>query len=532
MDTKEPPAPEAPSPLEKFQPGNKQDLESIRTILFAQEKARIRVLEEQAAALAQVDQAQAAQLQTRAQALQAEIDALEQASTAHQAEAQALQNRLEQLRADITAESEALIPRITGQMPEMISNTIRNSGDEMAEALGPVMGNAIRVQIRDSRDEMIEAIYPIILSTVQRAIAEFARELQRNIDARLKTTFGPQGLFKNFLARLRGVSASELAIREALPFDIQELFLIQHESGLLLSHLSHEEKDNGDSDLISGMLTAIRDFAHDSFGDGSDDESLDEVQYGDERIVIQNGQYVFLAAVTTGVEPEWFRARLRSFVSELHIQHAPALRDYTGDPATLPDLPPMLAALSTDLTGTSPDEPKPMSRGQRLALAGGGLIGLLLLAAACFYLQFTIALYPLAFGQPTATVMPTAVPSPTAMPLSTDTAVPPPTNTPLPTATPLPTMTPLPTVTDTPIPTQPPTATTEPVTETAVTNGSVWVRAEPDGTIDPIAAILVNTPVNIISQQGEWTEIEWEANGSTLRGWIPSQWLNLSEGSN
>ena len=53
----QPPAPEAPSPLEKFQPGNKQDLESIRTILFAQEKARIRVLEEQAAALAQVDQA-------------------------------------------------------------------------------------------------------------------------------------------------------------------------------------------------------------------------------------------------------------------------------------------------------------------------------------------------------------------------------------------------------------------------------------------------------------------------------------------
>lgn len=506
------------------------DLESVRLLLFAQEKERIRALEAQATALSQTDKKLAEEAQTRIQLLQAEIDALEQASAAHQTEALALQTRLDQLRGDITAESEALLPRITDEMPNLIRGTILNSSDEMAEALGPVMGNAIRVQIRDSREEMIEAIYPIILSTVQRAIAEFARELQRNIDARLKTTFGPQGLFKTFTARLRGVSSSELAIREALPFDIEELFLIQHESGLLLAHLSHEDEGNGDSDLISGMLTAIRDFAHDSFGDGSADGSLDEVQYGDERIVIQSGQYVYLAVVTTGVEPEWFRAQLRSFVSELHIQHAPLLRDYNGDPATLPDLPPLLATLSSNLTRSNVDEPAPMNRGQKLALAGGGLIGLLLLAAACFYLQFTIALYPLAFGQPTATATNTAVP--TATPFPTETAVPPPTHTPPPTATPLPTATATPLPTATAVPTLPPTATTEPTNETAVTNGSIWARPQPNNSVDPIAAIPVNTQVTIVSQQGEWMEVEWKAGGGLLRGWIPVQWLNMQGETN
>lgn len=506
------------------------ELESVRAILFAQEKERIHVLEAQAAALAQTDKTQAEQFQNRIRFLQAEIDALEQASAAHQAEAQALQNRLDQLRSDITAESEALLPRITSEMPNLIRGTIRNSSDEMAEALGPVMGNAIRVQIRDSREEMIEAIYPIILSTVQRAVAEFARELQRNIDARLKTTFGPQGLVKNFMARLRGVSSSELAIREALPFDIQELFLIQHESGLLLAHLSHEEASNGDSDLISGMLTAIRDFAHDSFGDGSADESLDEVQYGDERIVIQNGLHVYLAAVTTGVEPEWFRARLRSFVSELHIQHTPALRDYSGDPAMLPDLPPMLAALSTELSSSQADKPAPMSRGQKLILAGGGLIGLLLLAAACFYLQFTIALYPLAFGQPTTTPMATITPLPTATPLPTETAVPLPTHTPPPTATPLPTATA--TAATTATATEPPTATLEPVEETAVTNASVWARPRPDNAIEPIAAIPINTTVTILGRQDDWVEVEWPAASGLLRGWVPVQWLDIAGRTN
>ncbi len=527
MESTEPRAPEAPL-------DTRHDLESVRALLFTQEKERIRALEAQAAALSQTDKELAQQAQTRIQLLQAEIDALEQASAAHQAEAQALQTRLDQLRGDITAESEALLPRITNEMPSLIRGTILNSGDAMAEALGPVMGNAIRVQIRDSREEMVEAIYPIILATVQRAIAEFARELQRNIDARLKTTFGPQGLFKTFTARLRGVSSSELAIREALPFDIQELFLIQHESGLLLAHLSHEAEVNGDSDLISGMLTAIRDFAQDSFGDGSTDGSLDEVQYGDERIVIQSGQHVYLAVVTTGVEPEWFRAQLRSFVSELHIQHAPALRDYNGDPATLPDLPPMLAALSTDLTRSKVDEPAAMSRGQKLILAGGGLIGLLLLTAACFYLQFTIALYPLAFGQPTATATTAATMTavPTTTPMPTATAVPLPTNTPPPTFTPMPTATATALPTATAVPTSTPTATAEPTEETAVTNGSIWARPQPDNAIDPIAAIPINTEVTIVSQQGEWMEVEWLTGSGRLRGWIPVQWLDIQGETN
>jgi hypothetical protein len=64
-----------------------------------------------------------------------------------------------------------------------------------------------------------------------------------------------------------------------------------------------------------------------------------------------------------------------------------------------------------------------------------------------------------------------------------------------------------------------------------VTNGSVWARPEPDGTIEPIAAILINTEVTIVSRQGDWTEVEWTASSGLLRGWIPSQWLNFNEGA-
>ncbi len=169
----------------------------------------------------------------------------------------------------------------------------------MAEALGPIMGEAIRVQIRDSRKDMIEALYPVIGATVQRAVGEFTKEFQRNIDARLKATFGPQGMVRTAMARMRGVSSAELALRDLLPFSIKEIFLIQHGSGLLLAYSHPGSTEVADSDLISGMLTAIRDFVHDSFGHGDEDKELDEIQYGDERIIIQSGRAAYLAVVIT-----------------------------------------------------------------------------------------------------------------------------------------------------------------------------------------------------------------------------------------
>ncbi len=504
------------------------EMESIRAILFTHERARLHTLEEQAAILAQTDREQGERLRERAQALQAKIDALQQETEKQQTEAVALQSRLNQLRADITAESEALIPRLTKGMSSMIKETIQDSPDEMAEALGPVMGDAIRVQIRDSRDEMVDAIYPIILATVQKALAEFTRELQANIDMRLKSTFGAQNVFKLFSARLRGVPPSSLAIRQALSCTIQELFLIQHESGLLLAHHGYAEKANSDdSDLIGGMLTAIRDFARDSFGDGSDSDSLNEIQYGNERIIIQSSQYVYLAVVITGVEPEWFRARLHAFISDLHVQYAPSLRDYTGDPEDIPDLKPSLVALAATI-GTQEDEnPEPITRGQKMFLFGGGMITVLLLATACFYLQFTIALWPLAFGDPTFT--PTAVPTNT--PLPTETAVP--TNTPTATTTSTPSSTPTytPTTTPTHTPSPTPTATSTPTAIPAdiITNSSVWVRNQPDINADTYTIIPKNTVVTILVQEDIWVKVEWTSWNGIEQGWIPTHWVTLPE---
>lgn len=236
-----------------------QSLETLRTILLAKEQERLARLEQSLKELQEKTGLSDAQIR----------EALDELRRQHE-------------------DTEALINRIAPSMTVLVRRSIRESGVEMAETLGPIMGEAIRVQIRNSRDEMVDTLYPIIGATIQKALSQFTRELQRNIDARLRSTFGPEGFLRHLIARLRGVSASELTLREALPFEIKEIFLIQRSSGMLIAHSHYGDLTTGDSDLIGGMLTAIREFVRDAF---QTEDALDEVQFGEDRIVIQNGAH-------------------------------------------------------------------------------------------------------------------------------------------------------------------------------------------------------------------------------------------------
>lgn len=518
----------APSPA----PADDPQLDALRTILLDQERQRIRQLEAESETAKDAAKQQSEAFAARLQALQAEIEALQQTNQQQQAQVEALQAELAHLQTQVQNESQSLVPKLIQQMGFIISNTIRDKRDELAEALGPIMSDAIRVQIRDSRKEMVEALYPIILETVMRAVTEFLREFQRNIDARLKSTFNLRGFLNRMGARLRGVSASELTLRESFTFSIEELFLIQHDSGLLLAHYSRSPEENDDSDLIGGLLTAIRDFAQDSFGQGDEDQELREVEFGDERIIVQSGQYIYAAAVIRGIEPTGFRARLQRLVSELHIQHKPALRDYAGDPATLPALAQELAAFSQQAAAPQEAADEALTGGQRWLLVGGAGMALLLTAVACFYLQFTIALFPLAFGA-TATATPTALPTqtaalePTIVPSFTPTA----TFTPQPTATNTavpPTATHTPTSTSTVTPTATRTATAPPPAALPQTANAVWVRNEPDLDAPTVVALPANTAVTILAQRDDWVQIAWDGSGEITQGWIGLRWLSVN----
>ena len=78
--------------------------------------------------------------------------------------------------------------------------------------------------------------------------------------------------------------------------------------------------------MVSGMLTAIRDFAHDSFR-VSEDEALETLQVGDVTVWIEQGPYAILAAVIRGTAPRELRTALQEALEYVHAYHGDALRE-------------------------------------------------------------------------------------------------------------------------------------------------------------------------------------------------------------
>lgn len=514
-------------------PETENELLSLQAILLAEERERLQRLEWEMEALRRQLQSGEEGQQERERHLLQEIQALQERIRADEEQLHVLQLEAALLRHQTQAGTEGLVARLTPVISDLIGRQVRDNREEIAEAMGPAMAEAIRVQIRESRQDMVEALYPIIGETVQRAISEALREIQRNIDARLRSAFGPESFLRTFWARLRGIPPSALVLRESLPFSVDEAFLIQHGSGLLLAHYHPGGAGSADADLISGMLTAIRDFVRDAFGEGAEGKELDEVQYGDRRIIVQSGQAAYLALVTTGVEPEGFRARLREFIADLHVRHGRALREYNGDPQTLPNLPPLLARLVAEVSGAREAGPRPLGRTARIALSAGGLLSILFIALACFYLRFTIALLPVAFPSPTPTS--TFTPTPTATVTPTPTRTPTPTPTPTPTWTPTLTPTPTRTPTPTPTPTFTPTPSPTPTPAAAWASGHVWVHREPSFTSPGFAILRRDTHVRVLSVQDGWVQVEWFETLPWLygwqRGWVWGKWVAIREGS-
>lgn len=376
------------------------------------------------------------------------------------------------------------------------------------QTIAPLISPAIRNQIRNSRDEMVEALSPIIGQTIGKAIAEAFQDFRRRLDAQLKQNVNPGQLFQRIRANLKGVSDSDMLIRSSFAYEITHVFLIHRQTGLLIKQLSLKT-DRQNMDLISGMLTAIRDFAQTTFG--QEDSELEDIQFGASHILIKVGRYAYISAVVEGIHPPGFSTLLQNTIYDLNIKYENFFQNFTGDMESVPDFTPELQAiLNPDLSkiDTLPNFRDPQT-GNKKSIWGVLAALVVLLGILVFACVFSVRLIPVAFPEKT--------PTPTITPTLTPTA----TSTPLPTATP--TATPTSTSTSTPTP-----RPTEQIIYTGVMTGYVWPHVDPD--IDAARIPLVvetNTNVEITAIYSDWVKIAWNTSTGTHEGWVLSQYIEI-----
>ena len=77
--------------------------------------------------------------------------------------------------------------------------------------------------------------------------------------------------------------------------------------------------------MVSGMLTAIRDFVQDSFKVG-EDEGLQTLKVGDLSVWIEQGPHALLAVVVRGAAPPSLRTALQQALEAVHAQYSASPR--------------------------------------------------------------------------------------------------------------------------------------------------------------------------------------------------------------
>ncbi|MCK5145626.1 OmpA family protein [bacterium] len=229
------------------------------------------------------------------------------------------------------SEKEWLISTFSPVLNDVIDLNINRSKDDVAKTLSPVIGPAIKHQIGEAKEEIVDALYPIIGKTVRKAVAEAIKHLADTINNKIENAMRRSRVRNQITAKISGVSPQDLILKEALPFSIQEIFLIHRESGLLMTHVSSTSDAAGmNKDLVSGMLTAIQSFADEAFSQ-NESQDINEIQYGDQRIIIEAANSFYTAIVVKGVTPARFNGMVTRLLDRIQHQCGSELRDFQGD---------------------------------------------------------------------------------------------------------------------------------------------------------------------------------------------------------
>ncbi len=230
---------------------------------------------------------------------------------------------------EIKIEPKSMGKAIAPELALSIEEQIRLDQDAISLALGSEMGKAIKAQIELEKDAMVDALYPVIGNTISKYLAE---EIGR-INQKIENSLSREGISRKIRAKMRGISEAELILQESIVCKVQAIFLIQKDSGLIICEVQPDKEHPLESDLVAGMLTAIRSFANDCIISGSE---LSEIDYGNFEILLEAAGYCYIAVVVSGQPQTEFRDRIRETLSKLVMQYGDKIENYQGDPATIP----------------------------------------------------------------------------------------------------------------------------------------------------------------------------------------------------
>jgi len=186
--------------------------------------------------------------------------------------------------------------RVYEKLSEKVNPIIDKKFDAFIEEIPSKLGPTIANALTKSQDSVVEALFPMIGKMVKKYIQQEIKTLSDNINNQVQYTFSIKTWQRKIKAIFTGVSEKEIILSEMNRAVIEQIFVIENGSGIIISSAS--KKESIDQDMIAGMLTAIKSFFEDAFM--KDQQGLELIQYELFEIYIKNFTTYYFAVVISG----------------------------------------------------------------------------------------------------------------------------------------------------------------------------------------------------------------------------------------
>ncbi len=227
----------------------------------------------------------------------------------------------------------ATVEDVARSLPEAIR--LRMAQDESLQSvLQPVTEQAIRQSVINNPKPLSEALFPIMGPAIRRSINHTISAMLQSMNQAMEHSFSIRGLRWRFEAMRTGKTFAEVVMLHTLVYRVEQVFIIHRESGLLIAHLATEPEMEEDADLISSMLTAVRDFVHDSFSPDAQAD-IENLSMGELQLLIAQAPDVMLVLVCRGTVPQELYTLMDERLEALQREYGREFARFDGDTSIL-----------------------------------------------------------------------------------------------------------------------------------------------------------------------------------------------------
>lgn len=235
-----------------------------------------------------------------------------------------LKEELEQLEAirRLLANDKQLAERVSQLLDQASDLTIKQNPEFIDKFISRSPAPYLKALKRNPKG-VISLLTPVISPIIRQSITQSMRRFITEINRTLEVGFSIKSLKWRWQAMRAGVPFSEVVFANTVQYQVQQLFLIEKDSGLLIQHVGQEQMLREDREAISAMLTAIQEFIKDSLH--TDSDTLSSAEMGESVLWVLPGSQANLAAVIKGSPSGKLRQALANFLSEVHLNYPQVL---------------------------------------------------------------------------------------------------------------------------------------------------------------------------------------------------------------